>query len=150
MFATCSFVHLQPINWDVRFDLCCIRNAFRLYPGTLLSKKWRTAVVAIFWHSKYKRTKLFSSFDSESASSVNKIQLNHTNFVFINAKFINISEIKNFSYVKLRKFGFKKSLNIPKGLIKIRKSKTERQQNGQRTIGQTMHSKLQIEQHDPH
>jgi hypothetical protein len=58
---------------------------------------------------------LFSSFDSESASSVNKIQLNHTNFVFVNAKFINIFEIKNCSYVKLRMFGFKKFLKIPKG-----------------------------------
>jgi hypothetical protein len=58
---------------------------------------------------------LFSFFESESASSVNKIQLNHTNFVFVNAKFINIFEIKNVSYVKLRMFGFKKSLKIPKG-----------------------------------
>jgi hypothetical protein len=86
-FASCSFVYL-------RFDLCFWRNNFRVCPGTLLSKYRRTAVVAIFWHSKYKRRKLFSSFDSESASSVNKIQLNHTNFVFINVKFINISEIK--------------------------------------------------------
>ena len=36
---------------------------------------------------------LFSSFDSKSASTVKKIQLNHTNFVFINAKFINISRV---------------------------------------------------------
>jgi hypothetical protein len=36
--------------------------------------------------------------DSESASSVNKRQFNHTNFVFINAKFINISEIKEFFF----------------------------------------------------
>jgi hypothetical protein len=47
IFATCSFVHR-----DVRFDLCCLRNDSRVCPGTLLSKNWRTALVAIFWQRK--------------------------------------------------------------------------------------------------
>ena len=74
IFASSSFVHRYILILDVRLDLCFFRNASRVCPGTLLSKIRRTALVAIFWHSKYKRKKLFSSFDSESASSVNKIQ----------------------------------------------------------------------------
>jgi hypothetical protein len=91
--AFCSFVHLYRLNISVSFDLCLIRNDFSLHPGTLLSKKNWTAWVAIPWHKK-RRTQLFSSLDSRSASSVNKRQFYHTNFVFVNAKFINISEIK--------------------------------------------------------
>ena len=64
-----------------------------------------------FDREKNKRKKLFTSFDRKSASSINKRQFYHTNFVFINAKFINKSEIKSLSYAKLRQFDFK----IPKG-----------------------------------
>jgi len=48
----------------------------------------------------------------------------------------------------------KKSLKIPKGVIKIRKSKRDRQHNGkkkrQATIYKLLHRNLKTEQHEPY
>jgi hypothetical protein len=92
-FACCSIVHLQIPPGDVRAFLFFLRNMSST--GTFLSNKFRTDWMPIWWHKK-RRKKFVSSLDSESASSVNKIQFNHANFIFINANFINISEIKEF------------------------------------------------------
>jgi hypothetical protein len=92
-FASCSFVY--PFL-SVRLNLFFLRNDSSVFPDTLLSKNRRTAWVAIFWQRPNKRKKLLTSFDRESASSVNKRTFYHTNFVFINAKCINKSKIQEF------------------------------------------------------
>jgi hypothetical protein len=95
MFSSFCFERILRIQnpvyeakWRKHRCTCILGSVFLVFSGNK-KKNWE-------YRTQYTCTSMFSSLNSDSASSVNRRQLHHTNFVFINAKLISLM---NFSHV---------------------------------------------------